>query len=76
MEHNSHAGEGIEEDLAALQIDIEQLDSITVNDVKSHYRKVAKLTHPDKADPTNLEQVERFTAAFQELGNTKELRSM
>ena len=61
--------EQLKKDLATLQIDIDHLETLSVQQASTQYRKVALTVHPDKADPHNPKQVEEFTAAFQELGN-------
>ena len=63
------ASDLLKKDLTTLQIDIQDLESLTVKQTKTQYHKLAKETHPDKADPADLKQVEEFTAAFKELGN-------
>ena len=61
--------EQLEKDFATMQINIDNLESLSVHQAKIQYHKVALIIHPDKADPNNPEQVQEFTAAFQELGN-------
>ena len=61
--------EQLKKDLATLKMNIDNLESLSVQQARTQYRKVALTVHPDKADPDNHEQVEEFTAAFQELGN-------
>ena len=70
MKNNQETSEVIKKDLSFLRMDDENLEELTVEKVKNAYRKAAREIHPDKADPTNLKQVEEFTAAFQELGNS------
>ena len=41
----------------------------TFKETRIAYHKAAKKTHPDKADRSNLEEIARYTAAFQEVGN-------
>ena len=59
-------------DLESFGIDAEKLDSLTIEEVKIAYRKLAKEVHPDKADPADKEQVAEYTAAFQEVGNSNQ----
>ena len=62
--------EDVQNALDVLGLSIDEMDSLTAEEVKCAYHKAAKKTHPDKADPTNLEEVARYTAAFQEVGNS------
>ena len=62
--------EDVQKDLAVLGLSIDESDSVTSEEAKCAYRKATKKMHPDKADPTNLEEVARYTAAFQEVGNS------
>ena len=62
-------GEQLKKDLVTLNIDFDNLKSLSVQHARSQYHKIALTIHPDKADPENHEQVEEFTARFQELGN-------
>ena len=64
--------EELKKDMATLRIDIETLVSLTIKQAKNQYHKIALVTHLDKADPDNPKQVEEFTAAFKELGNSYE----
>ena len=59
----------LKKDLSTLRIDYDKLEILTVQEVRAAYHKVALDIHPDKADPKNKEQVAKFTADFQELGN-------
>ena len=61
--------EQMKKDLFTLKINIDDLESLSVQQAGTQYRKVALTVHPDKADPLNPEQIEEFTAAFQDLGN-------
>ena len=67
---NPETNDEVKKDLANLKIDSDSLDNLTGDMVKAAYYKTALLTHPDKADPADAKQVEEFTAAFQELGNS------
>ena len=62
--------EDVQKDLAVLGLSIDNIESLTSEEVKGAYHKAAKKTHPDKADPTNLEEIARYTAAFQEVVNS------
>ena len=57
--------EDVQKDLAVLGLSIDESDSVTSEEAKCAYRKATKKMHPDKADPTNLKEVARYTAAFQ-----------
>lgn len=61
--------EQLKKDLTMMRINSDILESLSVHQAKIQYHKVALLIHPDKADPNNPEQVQEFTAAFQELRN-------
>ena len=54
--------EELKKDMATLQMDIENLESLSVKQAKKQYHKIALVTHLDKADPDNPKQVEEFTA--------------
>ena len=69
MKTNQEIDDQVMKDLATLRIDLDKVESLTVENAKAAYRKEARVIHPDKADPTNAEQVKEFTSAFQELSN-------
>ena len=69
MKTNKGRSDELKKDLSTLRMDIDNLESLTVQQARAAYHKVALEIHPDKADPENREQVAKFTAAFQELGN-------
>ena len=52
-------------DLGFLGIPAERLEVLTVKEVREAYHKAAKLTHPDKADRENQEQVDQYKRRFQ-----------
>ena len=62
--------ENLEKDLMVLGIEVGKLESLTVQDVKTAYRKLAKKIHPDKVDRNDDEKVAAGTAAFQEAWNS------
>ena len=61
--------DNIKMDFVTLGMDAEKMESLTIKEARVAYHKAAKEMHPDKADPTNLEEVARYTAAFQNVGN-------
>ena len=67
MKTNKGTSDELKKDLSTLRMDIDNLE--TEQQARTAYHKVALEVHPDKADPENREQVAKFTAAFQELGN-------
>lgn len=50
-------------------MDADSPEELSVDTAKKAYHRRAAEIHPDKADPADLNQVQKFTAAFQELGN-------
>ena len=70
MSHTREHMETLKEDLITLGIDAEKLESVTVQDARIAYHKTSREIHPDKADPENLDQVAKYTALFQEAGNS------
>ena len=61
--------EDVKKDLAVLGLNFDKVESLTAEETRIAYHKAAKKTHPDKADRNNLEEIARYTAAFQEVGN-------
>ena len=64
--------DGIKIDLSVLGIELERLEVLTVKEAREAYYKAAKLTHPDKADRKNEDQVNEFKRRFQEIVNSYE----
>ena len=64
--------EEIKMDLGFLGIPVEKLEVLTVKEVREAYHRAAKLTHPDKADRENQEQVDEYNRRFQKIGNAYE----
>ena len=62
--------EEIKKDLHTFGIDVSKLESLTVQEVRAAYHKLAKEIHPDRVDPADAERVAECTAAFQEVGNS------
>ena len=60
MNTNKGTSDELKKDLSTLRMEIDNLESMTVQQARAAYHK---------ADPENREQVANFTAAFQELGN-------
>ena len=47
--------EQLKKDLATLKMNIDNLESLSVQEARTQYRKVALAVQPDKVDPDNLE---------------------
>ena len=69
MNTSKSPNDELKKDLATLKIDADKLESLSVQQARSAYHKIALVVHPDKADLKNPEQIAEYTAAFKELGN-------
>ena len=62
--------EVLKKDLETFGISVNNLESLTVQEIRAAYHKLAKEIHPDRVDPGDKEKVAKCTAAFQEAGNS------
>ena len=62
--------EVLKKDLDIFGLDASQLQSLSVQDVRAAYHKLAKEIHPDRVDPADVEKVAECTKAFQDAGNS------
>ena len=60
--------EDITKDLKFLGIQNIDIESLTINDAKTAYHKMAKKIHPDKTDQSDLDKVRESNEAFKEAG--------